>query len=312
MTNSQPATAALTLGPVAYHWNADEKRDFYARIADEAPVDTVYLGEVICSKRAPFFDGELPEVAERLRRGGKTVVFSSLAEVMSVRERKTTAALMTSEDMEVEINNAAGLLAIDRRPHRLGPFMNVYNLETLAVLAKRGASHVCLPTELPGAAVTLMAEAGKGLGVGVEVQVFGRAPLATSARCYHARAHGRTKDNCRFVCDNDPDGMPLSTRNGEPFLRINGVQTQSETYVALTGEIAGLQEAGVSHLRLMPQRVDMVAVATIFDNLRKARIGGPEAESLLSELCTGIRLSNGFFHGEAGYRRIASAAANVP
>ncbi|MDG2404096.1 MAG: U32 family peptidase, partial [Paracoccaceae bacterium] len=40
----------LTLGPIAYHWSAEARRDFYARIADEAPVDEVYLGEVICSK----------------------------------------------------------------------------------------------------------------------------------------------------------------------------------------------------------------------------------------------------------------------
>ncbi len=26
----------LTLGPIAYHWSADVRRDFYARIADEA------------------------------------------------------------------------------------------------------------------------------------------------------------------------------------------------------------------------------------------------------------------------------------
>ncbi len=39
----------LTLGPIAYHWSAETRRDFYARIADEAPLDEVYLGEVICS-----------------------------------------------------------------------------------------------------------------------------------------------------------------------------------------------------------------------------------------------------------------------
>ena len=51
----------LTLGPIPFHWAEQEKMDFYAAIADEAPVDTVYLGEVICSKRAPFFDHRLEE-----------------------------------------------------------------------------------------------------------------------------------------------------------------------------------------------------------------------------------------------------------
>ncbi|MCP3056298.1 U32 family peptidase, partial [Aurantimonas sp. LRZ36] len=35
----------LTLGPVLYNWPADEWSDFYARIADEAPVDRVVVGE---------------------------------------------------------------------------------------------------------------------------------------------------------------------------------------------------------------------------------------------------------------------------
>ena len=72
-------TATLSLGPVLFNWDAEDKRDFYFRIADEAPIDTVYLGEVVCSKRTPFFDPYVPEVAERLRRGGKQVVYSTLA-----------------------------------------------------------------------------------------------------------------------------------------------------------------------------------------------------------------------------------------
>ena len=36
--------ANLTIGPLLFHWPAERKRDFYFRIADEAPVDTVYLG----------------------------------------------------------------------------------------------------------------------------------------------------------------------------------------------------------------------------------------------------------------------------
>ncbi|MCB1784587.1 MAG: U32 family peptidase, partial [Alphaproteobacteria bacterium] len=77
--------AQLTMGPILFHWPADKKRDFYFRIADEAPVDTVYIGEVVCSKRAPFFEAHCDEVAERLTKAGKKVVFSSLAEIMIPR-----------------------------------------------------------------------------------------------------------------------------------------------------------------------------------------------------------------------------------
>lgn len=298
----------LTLGPIAYHWPAGKKRDFYARIADEAPLDTVYLGEVICSKRAPFFERELPETIDRLERAGKRVVLCSLAEVMLPRERQATAGLAALDAPEIEINNAAGLLARAGRPHRIGPFLNAYNEATIGWLTEQGATHVCLPTEMPAEAIAIAAAAGRDLGIGIEVQVFGRAPLAVSARCYHARAHGRTKDNCQFVCEQDPDGMPLATRDGQPILRVNGIQTQSESYVELLDELPAIAAMGVSHARLMPQDVDMVAIAEVFADRRAGRAEAAEARARLAAACGGRGFSNGFFHGAAGYRRMAAAA----
>lgn len=201
----------LTLGPILFHWDADTKRDFYARIADESPIDTVYLGEVVCSKRAPFFERYLPDIVERLERGGKTSVFSTLSEVMLPRERKMTTELCAQADRMIEVNNAAGLGAVYGRPHRIGPMMNVYNERTMAHLAARGARHIALPPELPRTVAAEMAGNARQIGVALEVQVFGRIPLALSARCFHARAHGRSKDECQFVCENDPDGLTLTT-----------------------------------------------------------------------------------------------------
>ena len=298
----------LTLGPIVYHWPADKRRDFYARIADEAPVDEVYLGEVICSKRAPFHEGDLPEIIARLERGGKTVVLSTLAEVMLKRERKATGDIATMDAPEIEINNAAGLYTRGTRPHRIGPFMNAYNEATVAWMAGQGATHISLPPELPGAAIAIATQAARALGLGVEVQVFGRVSLAVSARCYHARAHGRTKDNCQFVCEDDPDGMPLRTRDDAPILRVNGIQTQSESYVNLIPETGRLVADGVTHLRLMPQNVDMVGVAHLFRAVLDGQLPEAEAEERLRGLCAGTGFSNGFYHGQAGYRRIASAA----
>jgi len=298
----------LTLGPVAYHWPADRRRDFYARIADEAPLDEVYLGEVICSKRAPFHEADLPDTIDRLERAGKTVILSSLAEVMLARERKATADLAAMEAPEIEINNAAGLLARGRRPHRIGPFMNAYNEAAIAWMAGQGATHVCLPAEMPRDAIAVAAQAAGALGLGVEVQVFGRASLAVSARCYHARAHGRTKDNCQFVCEDDADGMPLRTRDDRPILRVNGIQTQSESYVDLLPETGRLIADGVTHLRLMPQDVDMVAAAAAFRGVLDGALSVEDADTRLAALSGPASLSNGFYHGTAGYRRIALAA----
>lgn len=300
-------TAKLTIGPILYHWSDDKKRDFYACIADEAPVETVYLGEVICSKRQPFFDQHLPEVAERLERGGKKVVISSLAEVMLKRERKGLEELVREEEREVEVNNSAALFHMDGRKHRIGQYFNTYNEETLAYLAARGATHFSLPAEMPRGAVEVMAGRAVELGVGLEVQVFGRASLALSARCYHARAHGRIKDNCQFVCEEDPDGMSLKTLSGQDFLKVNGIQTLSNSYVNLLPELGEMQATGVSHFRLVPQDVDMVGVAQVFRDVLDGKDDADAGMARLDALQMPAAFSNGFWYGKAGYTHNTAA-----
>lgn len=302
-------SARLTLGPLLFHWPAAQRLDFYARIADEAPVDTVYLGEVICSKRAPFFEEHYEAVAARLERAGKTVVLSSLCEVMLKRERTMIEEHCARRDREIEINDSSALLHISGRPHRLGQFMNVYNEATLAYLVQRGATHVCVPAELPGSAVAVLAREAARLGVGLEVQVYGRSPLAVSARCYHARAHGRSKDNCLFVCENDPDGMPLQTIDKRPILAINGIQTLSYAYTDLSPDLDALLAAGVTDLRLLPHTHDMVAVARVYRDRADKRIDSAEAGHRLAALHGDVPFANGFWHGKAGHIRVQDTRA---
>lgn len=294
----------LTLGPILFHWPAEQKLDFYARIADEAPVDTVYLGEVICSKRSPFFDQHLEDVAGRLERGGKRVIFSSLSEVVLKRERKAITEFCDLSGFEIEINNTSALYSVNGRPHRIGPMMNVYNEETMAYFARGGAGHFCLPVELPGASAELLAAKAAELKAGCEIQVFGRAQLAVSARCYHARAHSRTKDNCQFVCEDDPDGMPLKTLDGKPFLAVNGIQTLSQTYLNYLSDLPQLQAAGISHYRLSPHTMDMVRVAEAFRNVLDGAMDPEEAELQLNAGAGAVTYSNGFWHGKPGHVRI--------
>lgn len=299
----------LTLGPLLFQWPIAQKRDFYARIADEAPVDTVYLGEVVCSKRAPFAEPHYPAIAERLKRAGKQVVFCSLAEVVLRRERQMTATLCARTDTEIEINDASALLAVAGRPHRIGQFFNLYNEEALHHLARHGATHFTLPAELPRRSVGILAAAGRQRGAGVEVQVFGRTPLALSARCYHARAHRRTKDNCQFVCEADPDGMALRTLEDVDWLAVNGVQTLSYAYLSLLREIDDLKSLGVAHLRLSPHTLDMVAVAQLFRSVADGGLDPAEAEQRLIAMVDIPPLANGFWHGRPGHAMVRTDRA---
>lgn len=290
----------LTLGPVLYNWDAGAWRDFYFRIADEAPVDTVSIGEVVCSKRLPFFVDSMPEVLERLVRGGKEVLLSSLQLVALERERRQTAELARNDDFMVEANDISCLYHLDGRPHALGPFVNVYNEATAALFAARGARRVCLPPELPAASIAAIAAAVPELGV--EVFAFGRVPLAISARCYHARLHKLTKDNCRFVCEKDPDGLAVDTLDGGHFLTMNGVQTLSHTCANLLGEADDLRAMGVRALRLSPQHCDMVAVARLFRDVLDGQLAADAATERLAAIYPGAAFANGFIHGQVGAR----------
>jgi O2-independent ubiquinone biosynthesis protein UbiV len=299
--------SVLTLGPVLFNWQPEGWRDFYFRIADEAPVDAVYLGEAICYKRAPLFDDYLGEVAARLKAAGKTVVRSTLAEVMSKQERKQVEDVCAGCADLVEANDGSALYYLRGRPHYAGPYINVYNERTLAVLARDGVSNVCLPPEVPASAIEALAPEAEKLGVTLEVQVFGRVPLALSERCYHARAHNRSKDTCQFICNVDADGMTLRTLENKPFLAINGIQTMSYDYLNLLTELPALQASGVKGFRLSPHSCDMVEVARIFRAVLDDSIDAGEANARLDAKLD-APFSNGFFYGKPGHRFVSAFA----
>ena len=298
----------ITLGPVPFNWQPQRWRDFYLRIADEAPVASVYLGETVCSKRAPLFEPYHDVVVDRLSAAGKTVVFSTLAEVVQKADRKLVEKVTAARECLVEANDASALIHLSGRAHHIGPFMNVYNERTVGVLARDGACNICLPAEMPAAAIRALCEGAKDLDVTVEVQVFGRVSLALSARCYHARAHGRTKDSCRYVCEEDPDGMELTTLEGRPFLAVNGVQTLSYECLNLVNELPALGAMGVSRFRLSPHTCDMVEVASVFRAVLDRRIALDEAAAQLEEIRPSVPFANGFFHGGPGHRWVQPTA----
>jgi collagenase-like PrtC family protease len=289
--------ARLTLGPLLLNWPADRYRDFYARIADEAPVDRVCIGEVVCSKRLPFLQESMGSVVERLERGGKEVVLSALALPTLEREIRHDRELAAGE-RTVEVNDVSLIPRLLGRAFHVGPLLNVYNEATVAYLARQGARSVALPPELPRPSIAAIAAAAGD--VAIEVWAFGRIPLAISARCYHARAHKLSKDSCQFVCERDADGLGVDTLDGARFLAVNGVQTLSFAYGNLIREVAGLVADGVASLRLSPHTCDMVAVARTFSAVLQGRLGGDEGMARLEALGLDAPFSNGFLRGAAG------------
>ncbi|MDG4720451.1 MULTISPECIES: ubiquinone anaerobic biosynthesis protein UbiV [Thalassospira] len=288
----------LVMGPILFHWDEQRKHDFYAQVADEADIDIVHVGEVVCAKRMPFFDKHLPDVIERLQRAGKEVVLSTLALVMNGRESDQIKEITQMPDLLVEANDisAAGLLA--GKPHVIGPYINIYNESTLSYFEDQGAKRISLPWELPMTSIARLCETRKSAEI--EIQIFGRMPLAISARCYSARARGLHKDGCRYVCGDHIDGMDVATLDNAPFLAVNGLQTMSSHYVELSDSIEDLQNAGVNAFRLSPHSLDMTCVAQLYRQLLDRQISADELRQNLKNMSLPMAFSDGFLHGMAG------------
>jgi O2-independent ubiquinone biosynthesis protein UbiV len=301
MTISRPK---LTLGPVLFNWDPEVLRDFYFAIADESDIDTVCLGETVCSKRAPFFAPFIPEVVERLHGAGKEVTLSSLTLITTAIEVNQARSLAETDDWLVEANDISVAALLDGKPFAVGPMVNVYNEGTRAYLESLGAVRICLPAELSAEAIGILAQSATAQ---IEVQAFGRLPLAISARCYTAHARNLAKDGCQYVCARDPDGMSVDTLDGIPFLAVNGTQTLSNRYANLLPDLHTLTALGVSRFRLWPQKVDMVAVSDLFRQTLDGTLDACEAETRLVTLCPLIEFANGYVHGKEGHQMIRAA-----
>ena len=279
----------LSLGPLQYYWPKQQTLDFYQTVAT-MPVDIVYLGESVCSRRHELRLEDWLEVAGRLADAGKEAVLSTLTLIESESDLKTLRRVVDNGRFAVEANEmgAVRLLAEKGLPFTAGPILNVFNPETLQLLAGLGAKRWVLPPEASRAVLAGL-QSARPAGLETEIFAFGKLPLAYSARCFTARRFNLQKDTCEFKCIDYPDGMTLKTREGEAFLVINGIQTQSAKAYNLLGDLPSLVAAGVDVLRLSPQIEGMNEVVAAF----RAGLAGGTAK-LAGDYC------NGFWHDRPG------------
>jgi collagenase-like PrtC family protease len=244
------ALPRLSLGPVLYYWPRQQLLDFYRRMA-HTPVDIVYLGETVCSKRRALRWQDWLDLARELQQAGKEVVLSTLTLIEAESELGYVERLCSQEEFLVEANDIAAVQLRHGKPFVTGPAVNLYNRRALDRLRRNGLRRWVLPLELSRATlVDLLRE--RGAGEEVEVFAYGRLPLAYSARCFTARAHNLPKDDCQFRCLDYADGMALLTQEGQSFLTMNGIQTQSASRCNLLAELPDLCAIGVDVLRISP------------------------------------------------------------
>jgi collagenase-like PrtC family protease len=301
----------LSLGPLLYYWSLEDTLAFYEAAATW-PVDIVYLGETVCSRRSLLRLPDWLGLAERLSDAGKAVVLSTQTLVESESDLKMLRKLIGDGRFLVEANEwgAVRLLAEAGAPFVAGATLNAYNPETLALLAETGARRWVPPVEMPK---TMLAAMPIPAGLETEVFAYGRLPLAFSARCFTARHYNLQKDDCRFRCLDHPDGLVLNTREGQAFLAINGIQTQSAQVLSLAHRLAELRETGVDILRLSPQHRHMGRVVALFRALLDGALAPAEAPAGLDRLMPGAPC-DGYWLGEAGmaYRPTALPLESIP
>lgn len=296
----------LAIGPLLFNWTVDRVETFYARIADETPVRTVYLGEVVCGKRQPLLQDALGRAAERLEAAGKTVIWSTLGLPATPRERRLAAELAADSAHLIEVGDMSALWSRSPAPFVAGPLLNVYNAPAAAEMARMGCVRLCANVELSLKSLAEIARACPALEL--ELFAFGRLPLALSSRCIQARMAGLHRDACRYVCDRHPDGMAVATIEGQDFLAVNGLQTLSHGCQVVDLPVEALRGAGVSALRLSPHSLDMTAVTHLFADYVAGRIAPPELALGLEELGPPGPLVSGYLHGAAGARAAGSGS----
>jgi O2-independent ubiquinone biosynthesis protein UbiV len=283
----------ISLGPILYFWPRDEVFDFYRQAADW-PVDRVYLGETVCSKRRELRLDDWLEIGAELSEQGKEVFLSSLT-LIEARSEAGLLKRICDVGAQIEANDYSAVAVAEEKqlPFVGGHSLNLYNRPAIDVLKQAGMFCWVPPLEMSQAQLAMILESQPG--VETEVFAFGRMPLAWSARCFAARAHDRPKDDCGFVCMDYPNGLTLQTQEEEDFLVINGIQTQSYQCLNLIHHLPAMHRMGVDRVRLSPQSHHMDEIVRRWD----AAISGQSAMRLEENWLESPAV-DGYWRGEAG------------
>ncbi len=293
----------ISLAAVPYFWSKEAYQSFYREI-ECSPVDIVYLGETVCSKRRSMNFQDWLDIAELLRQAGKQVVLSTMTLLEAESELKYLTKIINQQDDLIEANDMAAVQLASENGSKFvaGCAINIYNSRAINILHGLGMARWCVPVELGQKDIESMIGDTRSKGIEIEYQVFGRLPLAYSARCFTARHHRLVKDDCQFKCLQDEQGIRVATQEGDSFAQINGIQTQSAKVSHLLDQWQALRDAGVDILRVVP--VSAVDTSNILHHLHAIMQGSDEAVTLSEQ----YEFCNGYWYQLEGMKNITTPA----
>lgn len=288
----------ISVGPILYYWPKQQVLDFYQGLLD-SPVDIIYLGEAVCSKRHELRIEDWIALAAELSESGKQVVLSTLALIEARSELSGLQKICANNaSILVEANDMAAVQMLSDKglPFVSGSSINIYNTHTLQILQRQGMQRWVMPVELNRETLADILGEAKQMGFAdqleTEVFAYGKLPLAYSARCFTARMRNLPKDDCRYSCIDYPDGVSMETQEDQELFTLNGIQTQSGYCYNLLPQLQEMTDLGVDIVRISPQFEGTELIVQQFrDGIDQGKV---ESGLIARQHC------NGYWFGQSG------------
>ena len=282
-----------------YYWPRATVLDFYQSVA-ASPIYIVYLGEAVCSRRHEMRVPDWLDLARMLCDAGKEVVLSTQILIESGSDVTTMRKVTQNAAFMVEANDMGAVHCLTgKAPFVGGPHLNIYGVDTLALLAEVGMARWVMPLEMSQTDLAEMQQ-HRPPRLQTEIFAYGRMPLAFSARY-----RDLPKDDCQFSCIDHPDGLLMQTREQQDFLVLNGIQTQSALVYNLIDQLDTMRALGVEVARISPQANHTVRIVELFDAVRRGAMSAKLAMQSMKELMPD-GACNGYWHARPGLDLVAT------